>query len=64
MKASRIPRPTETAALANLTPRKPLQPAALYADLAATRARNDREGFGLVGHLLLRAIVGKVGEQP
>lgn len=64
MKRSTIARPTENAALANLTPRKTLQTAALYADLAATRARNDREGFGLVGHLLLRALVGKVGEQP
>lgn len=62
MKRYPVPRPTETAALANVHPRRPNRPA-LHADLATTRYRRDFEGFNLVGHLLLRAIAGKAGEQ-
>lgn len=58
-----IPRPTERAALANLAPRPGRSPVAMYADLATTRRRRDWEGFGLVGHMLLRAIAGKAGER-
>lgn len=63
MKRSTIPRPTETSALANLAPRPVPALDALYTDLATTRRRRDLEGFGLVGHQLLRALLGKVGEQ-
>jgi hypothetical protein len=58
-----IPRPTERAALANLGPRPVHSPVALYSDLATTHRRRDWEGFGLVGHMLLRAIAGKAGER-
>lgn len=62
MKRFPIPRPTETAALANVRPRQLSRPA-MHADLATTRYWGDREGFTLVGHLLLRAIAGKAGER-
>ncbi|WP_042400401.1 hypothetical protein [Streptacidiphilus carbonis] len=57
-----IPRPTETAALARLQPRRTPDRTALFSDLAVTRRRRDREGFGLVGHAILRAVLGRVGE--
>jgi hypothetical protein len=34
------------------------------ADLATTRRSRDREGFTVLGHLIVRAVLGKVGEQP
>jgi hypothetical protein len=57
-----IPRPTETAALANVHPRRTYREA-LHADLATTRRRRDGEGFTLVGHMLLRALIAKAGER-
>ena len=61
MKRFPIPRPTETAALANVRPRQTSTPA-LHADLATTRRLRDGEGFTLVGYMLLRALLDKAGE--
>ena len=58
-----IPRPTETAAIAALRPRRYPPAEAMYADLTTTYVRDDREGFTLLGHLILRAIAGKAGER-
>lgn len=58
-----IPRPTERAALARLQPRPAPDRVGLFADLATTHRHRDFEGFGLVGHMLLRAIAGKAGER-
>jgi hypothetical protein len=58
-----IPRPTETAALAAVRPRPVPPTEAMYADLATTRRHDDREGFTLLGCLILRAIAGKAGER-
>lgn len=63
MKASRIPRPTESAALARVAPRALPAAEAMFADAAVCRARDDREGLALVAHLILRAAAcGRVGE--
>ncbi len=58
-----IPRPTETAALAAVRPRQYPAAEALYSDLSVTYQRDDREGFTLLGCLILRAIAGKAGER-
>ena len=58
-----IPRPTETAALAAVWPRRYPPAETMYADLSTTYRREDREGFTLIGCLILRAIASKAGER-
>jgi hypothetical protein len=58
-----IPRPTETAALASVRSRRYPAAEAMFSDLATTYQRSDREGFTLLGCLILRAIAGKAGER-
>jgi hypothetical protein len=58
-----IPRPTETAALERVQPRRLPSNEVAFADLATTYRHRDWHGFSLLGHLLLRAIVGKAGEE-
>lgn len=58
-----IPRPTETAALERVQPRRLPSTEVMFSDLAVTYRPEDWRGFGLLGHLLLRAIVGKAGEE-
>lgn len=64
MKASRIPRPTESAALAAVGPRQLPAPEAMFADAAVCTARRDMEGLALLAHLIVRAAArGSVGER-
>ena len=58
-----IPRPTETAALERVQPRRLPSTEAMFPALAVTYRRDDWKGFGLLGHMLLRAITGKAGER-
>lgn len=55
MKKSRIPRPTESAALARVTPRVLPPVASLLWELAGCEERRDAEGRLLVGNLVVRA---------
>jgi hypothetical protein len=58
MKKSRIPRPTEDAAIARLTPRALPSVGQLLWELAGCETRRDAEGRLLVGNLLVRAARG------
>jgi hypothetical protein len=55
VKRSTIPRPTETAALANVAPRLLPLIASLLWELAGAELRRDAEGRYLLGHLVIRA---------
>lgn len=55
MKKSIVPRPTEDAALARLTPRPLPSVGTLLWELAGADARKDAEGRYLLGHLVVRA---------
>lgn len=55
VKKSTIPRPTESAALARVTPRVLPPITDLLWALAATEERRDAEGRYLLGHLVVRA---------
>ncbi|WP_152627632.1 hypothetical protein [Streptacidiphilus melanogenes] len=55
MKKSTIPRPTESAALARVTPRVLPSVGELLWALAGCEAARDAEGRLLVGNLLVRA---------
>lgn len=54
-KLNRIPRPTENAAIARVTPRVLPSVGQLLWELAGCEERQDREGRLLVGNLLVRA---------
>lgn len=54
-KLNRIPRPTETAALARVTPRQLPSVGTLLWELAGCEARQDAEGRYILGHMVVRA---------